>query len=105
MLRTTLAPQMLLQRLMDIETAMGRRRGQVDAARMIDLDLLAYHDLVCRPKAAGGGLELPHPRLAERAFVLLPLAELVPRWRHPQSGRPVADLIADLGQQAIEPLI
>jgi 2-amino-4-hydroxy-6-hydroxymethyldihydropteridine diphosphokinase len=103
-LLTSLAPEELLRRLLEIESAIGRRRSRVDAARVVDLDLLAYNDVICRPPAAGGGLELPHPRLAERAFVLLPLAELAPHWRHPLSGRSVAGMIDDLGPQDIAPL-
>ena len=101
-LLTNLPPEALLERLLDIEIAIGRRRSQVDAARVVDLDLLAYDDVVCRPPAAGAGLELPHPRLAERAFVLMPLAELAPHWRHPLNGRSVTEMIADLGPQSIE---
>jgi 2-amino-4-hydroxy-6-hydroxymethyldihydropteridine diphosphokinase len=103
-LRTKLAPDDLLLKLQQIETAVGRRRSQANAARVVDLDLLAYDDFVRRPPSGGGALQLPHPRLAERAFVLLPLAELAPDWRHPLSGRSVAGMIADLGPQAIEPL-
>ena len=56
---------------------------------MLDLDLLAYHDRVSAP---GEIPVLPHPRLAERAFVVLPLAEVAPDWRHPVSGSSAAEL-------------
>ena len=90
---TALGPQRLLALLHGIEQRFGRVRSEPNAARAIDLDLLAYGDLV-RP-----GPEpplLPHPRLAERGFVLLPLADIAPGWRHPVSGETVEDLIARL---------
>jgi len=92
----------LLALLHRIEDRFGRQRRRRNEARVIDLDLLAYGRLVCdRP----GGPVLPHPRLHLRAFVLLPLAEVAPAWRHPVSGRLVDDLIAALpAGQAAAPL-
>ena len=89
---TALAADALLTRLLDIETRLGRTRNERWAARVIDLDLLSYRGTV----AATPALTLPHPRLHERAFVLLPLAELAPAWRHPGSGRSVAEMIRRL---------
>ena len=89
---TGLAADALLTRLLDIETRLGRTRGERWAARVIDLDLLAYRGMVCATSA----LELPHPRLHERPFVLLPLADVAPAWRHPVLGRTVDGLIEDL---------
>src|SRR5262249_44922427 len=80
---TTLDPAALLELLHGIEADFGRERPRANAARTLDLDLLAYDD---RTMAEPGGLILPHPRLHERAFVLLPLAELAPDWRHPRLG-------------------
>jgi len=99
---TDLSPAELLALLHQIENEFGRTRRQRNEARLIDLDLLAYGD---RVSAAGEVPELPHPRLAGRAFVLLPLAELAPDWRHPVSGQRAADLAAQLppGQTA-EPI-
>lgn len=92
-LRTQMAPQDLLQALHDVEAEYGRIRGARNASRTLDLDLLAYRDLVIDEP---GGLKLPHPRLAERAFVLQPLAELAPCWRHPVMGLTPAEMLAGL---------
>jgi len=94
-LETQLGPEPLLSRLHAIEARFGRVRGELWAARALDLDLLAHGRLI-RVPAAVGDLALPHPRLAERAFVLLPLAEVAPGWCHPVLGRAVGDLIAAL---------
>ena len=99
---TALPPAALLASLHEIERAFGRARRVVNEARPLDLDLLAYGDLV-NPGPAPP--ILPHPRLAGRAFVLLPLAELLPRWRHPATGESVARLIAALpAAQTARPL-
>jgi 2-amino-4-hydroxy-6-hydroxymethyldihydropteridine diphosphokinase len=91
-LATELAPGALLARLHAIEAAFGRVRGERNGPRPIDLDLLAYGDLIRSDWPV-----LPHPRLAERAFVLLPLAEVAPDWRHPKSGVGVLTLLQRLG--------
>ncbi|MGD9537897.1 MAG: 2-amino-4-hydroxy-6-hydroxymethyldihydropteridine diphosphokinase [Alphaproteobacteria bacterium] len=101
-----LPPQALLRALLDIEAAFGRVRLGRNDARVLDLDLLDYHGKVGHWPASGGlpALDLPHPRLVERAFVLLPLADLAPAWRHPASGEGLEALIAALPpSQAIEP--
>ncbi len=89
---TVLAAGALLTRLVDIEARLGRTRGERWAARVIDLDLLDYRGTVC----ATPELELPHPRLHERAFVLLPLADVAPAWRHPVLGKRIDEMIAEL---------
>lgn len=89
---TCLSPEGLLLALHRVEALFGRARSVPNAARTVDLDLLAYHDLI-RSEASP---LLPHPRLHERAFVLFPLQDLVPGWRHPVSGRSVADMARDL---------
>lgn len=90
-LRTRLAPGALLAALLAIEREAGRTRGaERNAARTLDLDLLLHGDLVLDEP----GLTLPHPRLAERAFVLEPLAALAPALVHPVSGVAIAELAA-----------
>lgn len=91
---TGLSPPDLLAVLHRIEARYGRRRGVRNAPRTLDLDLLDYDGTV-RDGEAGGPV-LPHPRLAERAFVLLPLADVAPDWRHPVSGAAVPELIRRL---------
>lgn len=88
-LETALPPRALLAALLDIETRAGRVRGVPNGPRVLDLDLLAYGDLTVNQP----GLVVPHPRLRERAFVLLPLADLAPDLDVPGQGR-VADLLA-----------
>lgn len=101
-IRCELPPAALLALLHGIEADFGRRRRDRNEARVLDLDLVAYDECVSRP---GEVPVLPHPRMAERAFVLLPLADLAPDWRHPASGRPLAELIAALPPgQGIEPI-
>ncbi len=91
-LDSSVAPSEILALLMDIESRMGRVRKVPNEARIIDLDLLAYGDRV----EEGAELVLPHPRMHGRSFVLLPLAEVAPGWRHPKLGVTVEDLIASL---------
>jgi 2-amino-4-hydroxy-6-hydroxymethyldihydropteridine diphosphokinase len=97
-----LEPLPLLEALHDIETEFGRQRRRRWEPRPIDLDLLAYDDR--HIEAAEGKPASPHPRLGERAFVLLPLRELAPHWRHPVSGVLIDTLIAGLPpDQTAEP--
>ena len=104
---TALTPRALMACLLAVEAGFGRRRRAPGAARPLDLDLLDYHGRIMRCGAGAGkpALTLPHPRLAHRAFVLAPLAEMAPAWRHPETGATAAALLAALppGQRA-EPL-
>jgi 2-amino-4-hydroxy-6-hydroxymethyldihydropteridine diphosphokinase len=95
-----LHPAMLLERLMAVETACGRERSVPNAARTLDLDIIAIGDLV----RAGPDPILPHPRAHMRAFVLAPLADVAPDWVHPVLGRTAAALLAELPPQDIQPL-
>src|SRR5215475_1405551 len=98
---TSLAPADLLALLHEVERHFGRERRAVNEARILDLDLIAYGDLL-RTDAPP---LLPHPRLHERAFVLLPLADVVPDWRHPADGRTLSEMIRALpAGQSLRPL-
>lgn len=97
---TELPPEALLDCLHQIEARLGRSREKRWEARIVDLDLLDYDGRVRRPDAMSP-LELPHPRLHQRAFTLVPIAELAPGWRHPVSGRTVSALIRELEPAAI----
>ena len=86
-------PRAILDTLHEIEAQFGRQRTVVNAPRPLDLDLID-HSGQCLTDAAG--LEIPHPRACQRAFVLLPLQEIAPDWRDPVSGAAIADLVARL---------
>ena len=82
LVETALAPAEVLTALMRLERAFGRRRGAANAERTLDLDLIAHG----RRIIADEGLTVPHPRAAERLFVMGPLAEIAPDWTHPITG-------------------
>ena len=87
---TTMNPVELMRFLHEIEADFGRLRdGKKNAPRTLDLDLIAYGRTVLRGE---GGVILPHPRAADRAFVMGPLAEILPGWVHPVAQRTAADL-------------
>jgi 2-amino-4-hydroxy-6-hydroxymethyldihydropteridine diphosphokinase len=92
-------PRALLQALLEIERRHGRSRRVRWEARTLDLDLLAFGARVIDE----AGLVLPHPRLSERAFVLAPLCEALPHWRHPLSGRSACEELADLPPALVAP--
>jgi len=99
---TELSPSALLNVLHDTERAFGRRRSadssRKNAPRTLDLDLIDYNGLV-----QTGPPALPHPRMEQRAFVLIPMCEVAPGWRHPESGQSISELIAGLGPDAAVP--
>lgn len=97
-IETTLDPASLLMWLHGVEARFGRVRREPNAPRTLDLDLIDYDG---RVSALGETPILPHPRMADRAFVLLPLAEVGPDWRHPVSGRTIAALIAALPDSSV----
>jgi 2-amino-4-hydroxy-6-hydroxymethyldihydropteridine diphosphokinase len=97
--RTALGPEAALAALHGVEAAFGRRRSRPNAPRTLDLDLIALGRLALE----GPGLVLPHPRAADRLFVMGPLAEIAPDWRHPRSGATAESLAsaATIGQDAV----
>ena len=94
LLRTVLTLEALMHALLAIETAMGRERAGFPAKgpRIIDLDLILVDDLIVQTEL----LRLPHPGLAERRFVLEPLAEIAPEWVHPELGSTVLAMLERL---------
>lgn len=92
---TNLPANKLLSQLHEVENEFGRVRTVANASRIIDLDLISYHDQVVEPKEEYG-LCLPHPRLSERAFVLFPLFDLDPNWVHPVNDKTISKLINGL---------
>lgn len=95
-----MAPEELLAALHRIEAGFGRVRSVPNAPRPLDLDLIDWHGLI---RSAPDPV-LPHPRAHERAFVLVPLRDVAPDWRHPRFGLTAAELLARLPPQGIRPL-
>ena len=116
--QTDLTPEALLEELHKAEMHFGRARLERWAARTLDLDLIAYEnqvlpdvstfnhwagiDLAEQQATAPQELILPHPRMHERAFVLVPLADVAPDWVHPVLGQSVAEMVAALPKTALE---
>lgn len=93
-IETWLAPEPLLAALLEVERSLGRARGSDRwQARTIDLDLILHGECVRAGGDTPGGLILPHPRFRERAFVLVPLAEIAPSARDPVTGETVESLL------------
>ena len=91
----------LLTGLLAIETQLGRVRGTQNAPRIIDLDLLDFQGCITTEK----NLVLPHPRMTKRAFVLRPLSDIAPAWRHPVSGKSATKLLHEIkADQIVRPL-
>jgi len=103
---TDIDPQLLLEVLHNLEAQMGRMRDFTDnkrryAPRVLDLDLICYGRRILRPEGDLAGtqapaLALPHPRAAERGFVMGPLSEIAPDWVHPVLGRTARDLWSEV---------
>lgn len=96
-LHTPLSPQALMRRLHLIERAAGRRRSRRWGPRSLDLDLLDYHGRIIKQKGlVQKELTLPHPGMALRSFVLFPIAEIAPRWKHPVYHKTAIEMIQKL---------
>jgi 2-amino-4-hydroxy-6-hydroxymethyldihydropteridine diphosphokinase len=95
---TDLFPKQVLARIRKIELGLGRRRGRPKGPRTIDIDILLYGESVIETTE----LIVPHPRLAERRFVLEPLVELVPELRHPVNRRTMRELLAATAGQVVK---
>lgn len=93
--KTEVLPRTLIRHLQAIEHRMGRERTVANGPRLIDLDLLFYGDFIIE----SADLRLPHPRIAERRFVLEPLFGLAPELRHPETGRTVAQMLRGLDER------
>jgi len=91
LVETGLGPSPLLEHFHKIENKMGRERRGRNFPRAIDLDIIFYGDRTVRLP----GLEIPHPRFRQRGFVLQPLADIIPRFEDPITGRSVKDLFED----------
>jgi 2-amino-4-hydroxy-6-hydroxymethyldihydropteridine diphosphokinase len=95
--QTSLSPRELLHHIKDIETRLGRAPSIRYGPRLIDIDILFYGDTVLDSPP----LTIPHPRLHERAFVLIPLADLAPQWVHPVFGQRIATLLENLNRTGV----
>ncbi len=98
--QTDLSPQELLHRFKCIEKEMGREPSRRWGPRLIDIDILFYDKLILKEE----NLTIPHPRLAERAFVLAPLAVLIPDFRHPETGQSVQEMVEKVDLSGVERL-
>jgi 2-amino-4-hydroxy-6-hydroxymethyldihydropteridine diphosphokinase len=101
LLQVNISPQQLLKTLLAVETQFGRVRTQHWGARSLDLDLLLYDDLIIESPT----LTLPHPRMQERAFVLVPLAEIAPNWIEPVSRLAIAELVKAVDCSGVKKMI
>ncbi len=94
---SALLPRQLLSRLQKIERDMGRKRAVAKGPRIIDIDIVFFGESVI----STNDLEIPHPRMMERRFVLEPLAELAPELRHPVLNRSVREMLAKVTDQQV----
>lgn len=92
-IETALSPVELLRHMLNLEQSFGRERVERWGPRTLDLDIIDYQGWVAEINADGLHLTLPHPRLEERSFVLIPLSEVAPTWVHPASQKGVRELL------------
>ena len=92
--KTDLSPTDLLKFIKQIENQIGRKPGPINSPRPIDIDILFYNKLMLETPS----LIIPHPRLIERAFVLAPLADIAPTFKHPVIGKTISKLLQELGR-------
>lgn len=101
LLQVQMSPQQLLATLLEIEAKFGRVRQERWGPRTLDLDLLLFDDIVLDTPH----LQIPHPRIKERAFVLVPLAEIAPNWIEPVSGNAIAQLLHKVDSSEVHRII
>ncbi len=92
LVETTLSPHRLMEFLMNVEKNMGRERKERWGPRIIDLDILLYENLICQED----NLHIPHPEMAKRRFVLLPLKDIAPHLVHPLLAKTVSAILDEL---------
>lgn len=96
-IETSLTPRALLKEVKSLEKAMGRRETFRWGPRVIDIDILLFGDIVVSEK----GLNIPHPAMEKRAFVMIPLSEIGSAARHPVTGRTIGEMASGLSSQGI----
>ena len=94
-LQTNLAPELLMEKLLGIETSMGRIRSTKLGPRVIDLDMLFYNQLIIHSTL----LVIPHPEIAKRRFALLPLSEIAAKFNHPLYQKTIEELLMECPDQ------
>jgi 2-amino-4-hydroxy-6-hydroxymethyldihydropteridine diphosphokinase len=97
---TGIPPHDALRLIKALEADLGRQPSRKWGPRLIDIDILFYDKLVLTDTE----LTIPHPRIAERAFVLAPLADIIPDFRHPQTGETIEEMLDRLGTTGVERL-
>lgn len=100
LLETELSPQELMQILLKIESQFGRERRERWGARTLDLDLLLFNHVILETQE----LTIPHPRMNDRAFVLIPLAEIAANWLEPKAGLTIAQLVQLVDSIGVKPM-